>query len=769
MNWAGFLQIVLVMVHLSPISCHGSVRISIPEEQDSGICVGSISSTFPPPYQLLTEDYIRMDKKTGDVFTTNHRLDRESLCPDQPQGEDCIIPQRTIVFVGLEETAVQLVVVVEDINDNTPVFDNTDIHKSVPENVAVGTSFLLDNQAVDRDTGRNAQLRYHLEGAAGFFTVKKDESEGTAILFLVVQKPLDRETLDLHEMTLVATDQGAVPLTATAALSVEVTDVDDNCPEFSPGSPQRVNITAGSRRGTAVAQVRATDPDLGFNAAITYALSPRVSDRAKELFTLNSQTGLISLRVDLHVDTASGGGEEVVLKVLASDPRGHCTPADTQVTASLLVTQQPSLKIRFLAEHRNQTIMLQENKPPTVLAILELPGDTSRFIGSSSLSIEGEEPFSLSPQNGKYLLSTSKPLDYEMKSEYHVSVVTCSGVGEPKTPGHFREVIRVLVVDVNDNAPQFLQSHYHLDVEENNPPGSSLLTVTASDADGQQNSRVTYRLVPTSHNEAAAIFRIDSVTGQLTASASLDREQRDVYTLSVLARDSGSPPLESTAMVTIRVLDQNDNAPVFLTPHFFFFIPEDVPPLAQVGKVGVLDADAGPNGEVEVRVLNGSVGPFIVDSAQGTLRCTAGLDRERQDRYELLLLATDNGRPSPLTSVARVTVFLEDVNDNRPKVVLPSSNLSCLPVSLATATGTMLTKIYAVDEDSGLNSEITYTVAAQEPPGSTSHHGGRSPFKLDARTGNVTLAQRLMESDKHGCHIYIFAIKKECSHSFLIF
>ncbi|CAB1337697.1 unnamed protein product, partial [Coregonus sp. 'balchen'] len=753
---------VLVMVHLRQILCYGSVRISVPEEQEAGVWVGSIGSTSPPPYQLLTQVYLRVDQGTGDVYTTDHRMDREVLCPDQPQAGECIVPHDAIV--GPEAELVKFMVVVEDINDHTPHFDNTEIHLSVSEDVAVGTSFLLDDRAEDRDIGRNGQLQYHLEGAGGFFSVTVEEEEEAAILFLVVRQGLDREKQDLHEMTLVATDCSFTPLSATATLFIKVTDVNDNCPKFTLDSPQKVVITVDTPRDTAVARVRATDLDLGPNAAITYSLSPKISERARELFSLDSHTGLISLRGDLrdrHSDSVSVSdrGEEVVLKVLASGP--HCPPADTQVTVSLLPApyQENGIKIRFIADHQNQTIVLQENQPPTVLALLELPGNTSSVRGSSSLSIEGEVPFSLSLQNGKYLLSTSKPLDYEMKSEYHVSVVMRGSVGETAAQGFPRRVIRVRVVDVNDNAPQFLQSPYLIDIEENNPAGAFLLKVRAQDADSSQNGQVTYKLGQPSHT-AAAIFRIDQNTGQLTVSVPLDREQQDVHRLTVVARDNGVPPLESSATVTITVLDQNDNAPVFLTPHFIFFIPENIPPLAQVGKVGVSDLDAGLNGEVEVRVVNSSVGPFVIDNAQGMLRCMADIDREKQDRYELDLLATDNGRPSPLTSVARVTVFIEDVNDNQPQVILPSSNLSCLTISTGTTTGTMVTKIYAIDKDSGLNSEITYTIAAREPPGTypSSHQHGdssSSPFQLGARSGNVTLAQRLMGKDLGMHHLFI--------------
>uniref|UniRef100_A0A8C5CXK9 Cadherin domain-containing protein n=1 Tax=Gadus morhua TaxID=8049 RepID=A0A8C5CXK9_GADMO len=172
--------------------------------------------------------------------------------------------------------------------------------------------------------------------------------------------------------------------------------------------------------------------------------------------------------------------------------------------------------------------------------------------------------------------------------------------------------IRVLVLDVNDNIPQFLRPHYHLEVEENKLPTGSLLTVRATDADSGPNGRVTYRL----GKYTAAIFRMGSQTGQLSVTVPLDREQQDVHTISVLARDNGSPPLESLTTVSIRVHDQNDNAPAFVTPHFIFFIPENLPPLAHVGRIGVTDADEGENGGVEVRVVN-TTAPFVMDNARG--------------------------------------------------------------------------------------------------------------------------------------------------------
>ncbi|XP_056151693.1 protocadherin-20 [Lampris incognitus] len=737
MNWAGLLQNVLVMVNLRQITC-GSVWFSIPEEQEAGVRVGSLGKDFSPPYQLLTQEYLWLDKNTGDLYTTEQKMDREELCPEETKAKECIIIHNAIV--GPSADLIQFPVAIEDINDNAPLFENSDIFLNVSEDVAVGTSFLIDDQAQDKDTGSSRELQYHLQDSDGIFSLKVEKGP---VIMLVVQTALDREIQDSYQMILVATDSGPNPLSATLNVTVKVTDVNDNCPRFVSESPACVIVPGDSYRDMVVAQVRAEDLDLGPNAAITYSLSPKVSERAKKLFSLDSHTGHIRLTQDLQSDSS----EELVLKVLASGH--HCPPADTWVTVSVLpmASKAPAIKIRFIAEHQNQTIVLPENQPPTVLALLELGGESD--LKGMSLIIEGEVPFSLNTQNGKYLLSTSKSLDYEMKSEYHISVVVRRPSAEGFVTTRSLPAIKVRVLDVNDNYPHFLQSHYELQVEENNQPGMALLWMKASDADSGDNGRVTYRL----GKHTSTIFRINSLTGQLSVSASLDREQQDMHTVTVSARDSGSPSLDSMTTVSIHIFDQNDNAPVFRTPHFIFFIPENVPPLAQVGRIGVTDPDVGENGNIEVHVIDSS-GKFVIDNVQKSLRCTTSVDREMKDQYELQLLASDNGHPSPLTSTAKVTIFVEDVNDNQPKVILPNSNLSCLTVSPATTAGTMVMKIYAIDEDSGPNSDITYIIAAREP----AHK--HSPFRLDSRSGNITLVQHLLGEDLGMHHLFIVVSDK---------
>lgn len=166
----------------------------------------------------------------------------------------------------------------------------------------MGNSLLLDVRAVDRDAGRNSEVHYRLRDQMEF-SVSHSRKMGPSSLLLC--KQLSTERLGgFYEIKLEAIDCGSNPLSATATLMVTVTDVDDNCPSFGPGGPRGVAIPGDSPRNMSVAQVRATDPDSAPNAAIICSLSPKVSKRAKKLFSLDSRTGDVRLAQDLQSDNS---------------------------------------------------------------------------------------------------------------------------------------------------------------------------------------------------------------------------------------------------------------------------------------------------------------------------------------------------------------------------------------------------------------------------------------------------------------------------------
>ncbi|MBN3305618.1 PCD20 protein, partial [Amia calva] len=706
------------------------VSLSVREQHGAGVWIGSIGQKPPSgpvtSYQLLTTDErVRLDGQTGDLFTTGHAIDREAQCPAELQAGPCLLQLSALVNPDAEVINVRLVI--EDINDNTPSFQVSNITLHLLEDVPVGTRLELDLHVSDLDTGSNGAVKYRLEGGAGFFSV---EPMGPAPV-VVVGRQLDRETQETHHMMLSAVDQGDPPLTGTVALLVQVMDVNDNCPAFPRASTHTISVPADTPIGTVLTRIHATDADLGPNTEVTYSFSPQVSQGDQALFHLDSRSGEITLSASFCSDSPT----KHLLKIWASDLLSPCPPAVTNVTVSVLPVpgQEQVMDLKYIAKVHDQTLMLREDEPVgTTLAILEVrnPGAIR-----AQPSIQGDMPFVLKLHQGKYVLVTSDSLDFERQRQYDVLIVASDA--KDASIQH-KKLIHIQVEDMNDNAPQFHQSLFHVDIEENNQPGVFLMWLSATDADSQQNGQVLYSL----GSDTPPTFSIDSGTGLLSVVSVLDRETKEYYNLTVLARDLGEPALESSATVAVRVLDQNDNSPAFLTSEFIFFIPENFPQFGNVGVINVSDADSGDNGLVKVRLLNVS-SPFTMDNTLGILKCTAPVDRETQDRHELWIEARDQGRPVRSIN-ARVTVFILDVNDNAPKVLLPITNHSCLTVLPSTVPGTTVARVLAVDEDAGLNSIIHYQV---KPCGTVN----TSPFVIDSASGNITLAHQLL-AEHHKLH-----------------
>nr|XP_015206795.1 PREDICTED: protocadherin-20-like [Lepisosteus oculatus] len=739
MCWTQLLQncfCILLLTQIGHNRAAPQITLHVEEEQQEGVKLGTISrqpSTLLPPgqqpsYQLLTaEERVRVDQSTGDLYATSRAIDRESQCPAEHQTGQCQLLLDAFINPGAEIIKIQMVI--QDINDNAPHFQESIIQLSIPEDVAVGTRFELDHHAVDLDAGSNGTVIYQLEGDDGFFSVV---SEGSAPV-VVVKNLLDREIQNIHQMTLIAVDGGTPRLTGSTTLVVQVQDSNDNCPEFTSPGPITVSIPDNMPIGSEVAHVLATDPDLGSNAKITYSFSHKVSEAARAMFNLDSNTGVITLSRIINRSTTS----EHVLKIWASGP--HCPPDDTDVIVSVVpvASQQPVMEVRYIAKHQDQMVVLKENEPVnTALALLEVK-TPDRIKGLPY--IEGETPFVIKPQQGKYLLVTSRPLDFEQERQHDIVIVASDA---KDSSIYHKKQIQVSVEDINDNAPWFHQSRFEVAIEENNKPGTILIQLTATDADSQQNGEVTYSL----GTNTPPMFSINKVTGELSVSSVLDREHKEFYSLTVHARDQGSPPLQTSVTVMIQVLDQNDNRPAFITSEFIFFIPENFPTFGEVGVINVTDRDSGANGRVEVSLLNDS-SPFVMDNVHGTLRCAAEVDREKQDRHEVWIVAQDHGSPS-LSATAKVTVFVLDINDNPPRVLLPATNLSCLTVPPGTPPGSAIAEIYAVDADAGINSVISYFIIACEPP-------GPSPFQIDHSLGNITLARRLQEADYGFHHLFV--------------
>ncbi|KAM5127578.1 protocadherin-11 X-linked isoform 3-T3 [Callospermophilus lateralis] len=688
------------------------------------------SLTSPMQFKLVykTGDVplIRIEEGTGEIFTTGARIDREKLCAGIMMDAHCFYEVEVAVLPDEIFRLVKIRFLIEDINDNAPLFPATVINISIPENSAINSRYALP-AAIDPDIGINGVQNYQLIKGQNIFGLDVIETpEGDKMPQLIVQKELDREEKDTYVMKVKVEDGGFPQRSSTAILQVSVADTNDNRPVFKEKEIE-VSIPENAPVGTSVTQLHATDADIGENAKIHFYFSNLVSNIAKRLFHLNTTTGLITVKEPLDREESPSHK----LLVLASD--GGSVPARAMVLVNVtdINDNVPSIDIRYIINPINGTVVLSENAPlNTKVALITVMDKDADHNGRVTCFTDHEVPFRLRPVfSNQFLLETAAYLDYESTREYAIKLLAADA-GKP--PLNQSSMLLVKVKDENDNAPVFTQPFISLSVPENNSPGTQLTKISATDADSGRNAEISYLL----GTDAPSEFNLDHRTGILTAVKKLDREKQEKYYFTVLAKDNGMPPLMTNATVLVTVLDQNDNSPIFTHNEYNFYVPENLPRHGTVGLITVTDPDYGENSAVTLSILDVN-DDFTIDPQTGVIRPNISFDREKQESYTFYVKAEDGGRVSR-SSTAKVTINVVDVNDNKPVFVVPPSNYSYELVLPSTNPGTVVFKVVAIDNDTGMNAELRYSIVGGNTKGL---------FVIDQTTGNITLKEKCVVAD----------------------
>ncbi|XP_065591109.1 protocadherin alpha-3-like [Cyrtonyx montezumae] len=393
---------------------------------------------------------------------------------------------------------------------------------------------------------------------------------------------------------------------------------------------------------------------------------------------------------------------------------------------------------RFPAASKNISIAELNTMPGTRFP---LEGASDADIGSNaqlSYTLSPSEHFALDVQRGEDYLESlflvmTKSLDRESLSEHRL-VLTASDGGRPALTGTVQLVISVQ--DANDNAPQFNQSVYKVQLPEDAPEGTLVVRVGATDLDEGINQDFSYSIVssvPASRRDA---FSVDPRTGEIRLRERLDYEDIRICELQIEAKDEGFNPLSGHCKVVVQVLDVNDNAPEVWVTSLSVPVSEDAALGTVVALLSVSDRDSGPNGRVRCAVRPPS--PFgLVATFAGSysLVLREALDRERVSEYEVEVRAEDGGAP-PLRAIRGLRVPVSDVNDNAPAfaqavyTVLAREN---------NAAGAELARLWARDPDEAGNGRVSYSVA-EGGAGSGSGSGWRpasSYVSVDAESGRL--------------------------------
>uniref|UniRef100_A0A4W3K9Y4 Cadherin domain-containing protein n=1 Tax=Callorhinchus milii TaxID=7868 RepID=A0A4W3K9Y4_CALMI len=629
------------------------IRYTIPEELEHGAFVGNIAEDLglnlrelsARKFRLVSEErtqYLEVNSENGIVFV-NERIDREQLC----QSSTCSLSFEVIVKNPLEVHRVAVEIL--DINDNSPSFPKSDFFLEIAEFIAPGARFLLAS-AYDPDVGKNAIRTYQISSNEYFNLNVQVTSDGKIICELLLEKPLDRERQSEFKLTLTAIDGGIPERSGTAKIIINVVDANDNVPVFDH-ELYKTSLPENAAEDTLVIKINAIDVDEGSNGAVKYYFSNHASQRVRELFSLEPETG--EIRVKGVLDFEESNGYE--LAVQAMDSGAPTMTGHTKVMVSILDMNDnaPEIKVTLLSN------TIPENaESGTLIALISVTDRDSGKNGEVHCQIPTNIPFKLHLTSKNHCrLVSSGVLDRETISTYNILVSTWDA-GSP--PLLTNKTIMVSVSDINDNAPRFTQPSYTVYVSENNAPGASIFTVTALDPDLDQNAHVSYSVLPTRVMEipVSTYISINSNTGNIHALQSFDYEQQKTFQFQVQAKDSGVPPLWSKCAVKVIILDQNDNAPVIISPLAWNgsisigLKSQSIYPGYLVTKIIATDADSGQNARLSYRLVKATDSSlFSVGLFSGEVKTIRRyLDKDAAAQV-LSIRVNDNGQPSLSVSV----------------------------------------------------------------------------------------------------------------------
>ncbi|XP_056875276.1 protocadherin-17 isoform X4 [Takifugu flavidus] len=654
-----------------------NLNYSVPEEQGPGTVIGNIAKDarlgpeqIGPGGQGKKTNFrvlensaphlIDVDPQSGLLFT-KQRIDREMLCKRNPK---CQLSME--VFANDKEICM-IKIDIQDINDNSPTFPSDQIDIDISENAVPGTRFPLTS-AHDPDAGENGLKTYQItRDDYNLFSLEvKSRGDGSKFPELVIQRPLDREERSHHTLILSATDGGEYPRSGTMQINVKVIDSNDNSPLFDQPS-YVVEIPENSPPGKVLIDLNATDPDEGNNGQVVYSFSGYAPERIRELFSIDSRTGVIKIQGEIDYEESP----VIEIDVQAKDLGPNSIPGHCKVTVKVVDRNDNLPSIGFVSVRQGA---ISEAAPPgTVIALVRVTDKDSGRNGQLQCRVLGNVPFKLEENyDNFYTVVTDRPLDREVQDEYNVTIVAKDN-GNP--PLNSTKSFTVKILDENDNVPRFTKSVYLLQIPENNIPGEYLGSVLAHDPDLGQNGTVYYSIINSnvSGGDVNTYVNVNAANGAIYAVRSFNYEQIKYFDFKILAKDAGSPHLESNTTVRISILDVNDNIPVIVLPILLndtaeIHVPRNVGVGYIVTTVRAVDNDYGESGRLSYEISEGNEEHlFEIDPVTGEVRTAHPFWDDVNPNVELIIRVSDHGKPTLIAS-ARLIV---KASDGRPPDGLP--------------------------------------------------------------------------------------------------
>lgn len=552
---------------------------------------------------------------------------------------------------------------------------------------------------------------------------------------LLVRERMDREALcELSPACFLSLELVIEQPIEVHNVEVEVLDINDNAPRF-PRQDYWLEISESAVPGARFHIESAQDPDVGTNSVQSYQLSPS-RHFALDLKGFQSGSKLLELVLQQPLDREQSALQQLVLTAVdGGDP-----PKSGTAQISVRVVDTNDNPPTF--DRSTYTVSLLENAPPGTLVVKLNASDPDEGSNGDVIYSFGSytpqkvrQLFSVDPHSGEVRVNGT--LDYEEASSYEI-YVQATDQGPVSLAGYCKVLVNI--VDANDNVPEVVLTSLYSPVPEDAKAGTVVALMSVTDQDSGLNKQVTLRIPP------GLPFALNSFKNSYTliTQGKLDHEKAAAYNITVTATDSGSPPLSSQKVIHVEISDINDNPPWFEEPVYSVYIPENNPIGALLCTIKATDPDVAENAYVSYSLLDGEieglpVASYVsIKSDSGNMYAVRSFDYETLREFQVIVQAQDAGIP-PLSSTVTVYIYVVDVNDHAPQILYPTSTNTSAALEMiprSAYAGYLVTKIIAIDGDSGQNAWLFFHLVQTSDPGL---------FRVELHTGEIRTTRKLSE------------------------
>uniref|UniRef100_A0A8C2CV56 FAT atypical cadherin 1a n=1 Tax=Cyprinus carpio TaxID=7962 RepID=A0A8C2CV56_CYPCA len=620
-------------------------------------------------------------------------------------------------------------VILEDVNDNPPVFHTKSYNASLSEASVIGTS-VLQVSATDADTGNNQVLFYQIvedkDKSSDYFSIDRDT--GT----IWTTQMLDHEENPSHKLMIRAVDGGVPALSSEVMVLIDVTDLNDNTPVFSQ-NVYEATVSELAPRGHFVTQVQASDADNSDSGKLEFSI---ISGNEGQNFAIDPNTGaiVISNHRKPHMESLYN------INVSVSDG----------VFRSSAIVKVNVISANFHNPTFNQVdyvVELLENSPVgTLVAEAQATDEDSGTYGRLTYHIVNDiakDKFSIS-EDGEIFTLESLDRENPLEKVIPISLIAKDGGGKVGFC-----TVNVILTDINDNVPQFRAADYRVNVASDMPRGTTILKIAASDMDEGSNADITYSIEGDADN-VEENFEIHQFSGVIVTKESLIGLENQLYTFLVRAKDGGNPTMSSVVPVYVRILAPEVPVPKFIESHYRFAIDEDLPLSSEVD---VIQAESDQ--PVFYSLVKGNTPEsnqdevFVVDPTSGSLKLEKKLDHESTKWYLLTLQAQSEYDGNKVVSSVDISIQVKDVNDNPP---LFESNPYEAFIVENLPGGTSVIQVKATDLDSGTNGHMIYNLDSNQAARDIAEL-----FAINSETGWITTLKELDREKKSKYTVSVLA------------